>query len=135
MRSRLIDRRAQAAKHAVGAARAPRLQLFRNDHRAVLQLDGFRKFRENPLKFRIRTLGLLLGSAVACPIGICDCGKYMAGSGTGVARADLCGRGAMPLYVTASERRVVILRVFTKKTRRTPRREIELARRRAEEVT
>jgi phage-related protein len=41
----------------------------------------------------------------------------------------------MPLYVTASERRVVILRVFTKKTRRTPRREIELARRRAEEVT
>jgi len=39
------------------------------------------------------------------------------------------------LYVTASERRVVILRVFTKKTRRTPRREIELARRRAEEVT
>jgi len=95
----------------------------------------FSQIRENPLKFRIRTLGLLLGSAVAYPIGICDCGKYMAGSGTGVARADLCGRGAMPLYVTASERRVVILRVFTKKTRRTPRREIELARRRAEEVT
>jgi len=42
---------------------------------------------------------------------------------------------ARALYVTASERRVVILRVFTKKTRRTPRREIELARRRAEEVT
>ena len=40
---------------------------------------------------------------------------------------------ARALYVTASERRVVILRVFTKKTRRTPRREIELARRRAEE--
>jgi hypothetical protein len=95
----------------------------------------FSQIRENPLKFRIRTLGLLLGSAVAYPIGICDCGKYMAGSGTGVPRADLCGRGAMPLYVTASERRVVILRVFTKKTRRTPRREIELARRRAEEVT
>ena len=42
---------------------------------------------------------------------------------------------ARALYVTASERRVVILRVFTKKTRRTPRREIELSRRRAEEVT
>ena len=42
---------------------------------------------------------------------------------------------ARALYVTASERRVLILRVFTKKTRRTPRREIELARRRAEEVT
>jgi phage-related protein len=42
---------------------------------------------------------------------------------------------ARALYVTATGRRVVILRVFTKKTQRTPRREIELARRRAEEVT
>ncbi len=42
---------------------------------------------------------------------------------------------ARALYVTASDRRLVILRVFTKKTQRTPRREIELARRRAEEVT
>ena len=115
MRSRLIDRRAQAAKHAVGAARASRLQVVRNEHRAVLQFDDFRKFRENPLKFGIRGLGLLLGCAVACPIGICDCGKYMAGSGTGVARADLCGRGAMPLYVTASERQVVILRSSRKR--------------------
>jgi phage-related protein len=41
---------------------------------------------------------------------------------------------ARALYVTATGRRVVILRVFTKKTRKTPRREIELARRRAEEV-
>jgi phage-related protein len=39
------------------------------------------------------------------------------------------------LYVTATGRRVVILRVFTKKTPKTPRREIELARRRAEEMT
>jgi len=30
---------------------------------------------------------------------------------------------------------VVILRVFTKKTQKTPRREIELARQRAKEVT
>jgi len=44
-------------------------------------------------------------------------------------------RIARALYVTATGRRVVILRVFTKKTQRTPRREIELARRRAEEVT
>jgi phage-related protein len=44
-------------------------------------------------------------------------------------------RIARALHVTATGRRVVILRVFTKKTQRTPRREIELARRRAEEVT
>jgi phage-related protein len=42
---------------------------------------------------------------------------------------------ARALYVTATGRRVVILRVFTKKTQKTPRREIELARRRAKEVT
>jgi phage-related protein len=42
---------------------------------------------------------------------------------------------ARALYVTATGRRVVILRVFTKKTQKTPRREIELARRRAEGVT
>jgi phage-related protein len=41
---------------------------------------------------------------------------------------------ARALYVTATGRRVVILRVFTKKTQKTPRREIDLARRRAEEV-
>jgi phage-related protein len=42
---------------------------------------------------------------------------------------------ARALYITTTGRRVVILRVFTKKTQKTPRREIELARRRAEEVT
>ena len=49
----------------------------------------------------------------------------------------LRGRGgiARALYVTAIGRRVVILRVFTKKTQKTPRREIELARQRAKEVT
>lgn len=39
------------------------------------------------------------------------------------------------LYVTATGRRAVILRVFEKKTQKTPRREIELARQRAKEVT
>ena len=41
----------------------------------------------------------------------------------------LRGRGgiARSLYVTASGRRVVILRTFVKKTQKTPRREIELA--------
>jgi phage-related protein len=39
------------------------------------------------------------------------------------------------LYVTASGRRVVILRTFVKKMQKTPRREVELARRRAKEVT
>jgi len=42
---------------------------------------------------------------------------------------------ARALYVTAIGRRVVILRVFVKKTQKTPRREIELARQRAKEVT
>src|SRR5580700_5401780 len=42
---------------------------------------------------------------------------------------------ARALYVTASGRRVVILRTFVKKTQKTPRREIELGRRRAMEVT
>jgi phage-related protein len=42
---------------------------------------------------------------------------------------------ARSLYVTASGRRVVILRTFVNKTQKTPRREIELARRRAKEVT
>ena len=42
---------------------------------------------------------------------------------------------ARAIYVTASGHRVVILRVFTKKTQKTPRREIELARQRAKEVT
>jgi phage-related protein len=37
--------------------------------------------------------------------------------------------------VTATGRRVVILRVFVKKTQKTPRREIELARQRAKELT
>ena len=41
---------------------------------------------------------------------------------------------ARALYVVAKDRRVVVVRAFVKKTRRTPRREIELALRRAGEV-
>lgn len=41
---------------------------------------------------------------------------------------------ARAVYVTAAERRVVIVRVFTKKTQKTPRSEIELALKRAKEV-
>jgi|SRR5579872_468661 len=41
---------------------------------------------------------------------------------------------ARALYVTASGQRVVILRVFAKKTQKTPSREIELARRRAQVI-
>ena len=49
----------------------------------------------------------------------------------------LGGRGtiARALYVTATGRRVVVVRAFVKKTRRTPRRQIEVALRRAREVT
>lgn len=41
---------------------------------------------------------------------------------------------ARAVYVTATGRRVVIVRAFTKKTQKTPRREIELALKRAKEV-
>jgi phage-related protein len=39
------------------------------------------------------------------------------------------------IYVTTAGRRVVILRVFVKKTQKTPARELELARQRARDVT
>jgi len=39
------------------------------------------------------------------------------------------------IYVTASGRRVIVLRVFVKKTQKTPPREIRLARQRAKEIT
>lgn len=42
---------------------------------------------------------------------------------------------ARAIYVTAIERRVVVLRVFTKKTEKTPRAEIEVALKRSREVT
>ena len=41
---------------------------------------------------------------------------------------------ARALYVTARPQRVVIVRVFVKKTEKTPRREIERALRRSQEV-
>ena len=39
------------------------------------------------------------------------------------------------IYVTASGRRVVVVRAFIKKTQKTPKRELELARERAREIT
>jgi len=41
---------------------------------------------------------------------------------------------ARAIYVTASGRRVVIVRIFVKKTQKTPQHELELARKRAKEV-
>ena len=41
---------------------------------------------------------------------------------------------ARALYVTATGRRIVVLRVFVKKSQKTPQREIELARRRAKDI-
>ena len=38
------------------------------------------------------------------------------------------------IYITASGRRVVVVRVFVKKTQKTPRREIDLALERAKEI-
>jgi phage-related protein len=42
---------------------------------------------------------------------------------------------ARAIYVTAAGQRVVIVRVFVKKTQKTPPRELEKARQRAKEVT
>ena len=42
---------------------------------------------------------------------------------------------ARALYVTRSGKRLIVVRIFIKKTEKTPRREIELALQRAEEVT
>ena len=41
---------------------------------------------------------------------------------------------ARAIYVTAAMRRVVVLRVFIKKTQKTPARELNIARERAKEV-
>ena len=38
------------------------------------------------------------------------------------------------IYVTATGQRVVVVRVFVKKTRKTPKREIDLALKRAKEM-
>jgi phage-related protein len=38
------------------------------------------------------------------------------------------------VYITAKGRRLVVVRVFVKKTQKTPRREIEIALQRAQEV-
>lgn len=43
-------------------------------------------------------------------------------------------RIARALYITATGRRVVVVRVFVKKTQKTPRREIDIALERAKEV-
>lgn len=42
---------------------------------------------------------------------------------------------ARAIYVTATGKRIVVLRAFRKKTQKTPRGEIELALRRAKEIT
>jgi len=41
---------------------------------------------------------------------------------------------ARAIYVTATGRRVVIVRIFVKKTQKTPQRELELSRQRAKEI-
>jgi phage-related protein len=41
---------------------------------------------------------------------------------------------ARAIYVTATGRRVVVVRAFVKKTQKTPRHELEIARQRAKEV-
>ena len=51
---------------------------------------------------------------------------------------EMCMKGkdgiSRAIYVTATGQRVVVVRVFVKKTRKTPKREIDLALKRAKEV-
>jgi phage-related protein len=42
---------------------------------------------------------------------------------------------ARAIYVTTTGRAVVVVRVFVKKTQKTPQRELEIARQRAKEIT
>ena len=51
-----------------------------------------------------------------------------------IQRRDRMQPRTIMVYVTATGRRVVVVHVFTKKTQKTPRREIETALRRAQEV-
>lgn len=41
---------------------------------------------------------------------------------------------ARAIYVTAAGKRVIVVRVFVKKTEKTPRHELELAQKRAKEI-
>lgn len=41
---------------------------------------------------------------------------------------------ARAIYVTAAGQRIIVLRTFVKKTEKTPKRELDLARERAKEV-
>jgi len=41
---------------------------------------------------------------------------------------------ARAIYVAAANQRVVVLRIFVKKSRKTPKRELELARQRVKEI-
>ena len=50
-------------------------------------------------------------------------------------RVKVEGGIARGIYVTVAEKRVVILHVFAKKSRRTPRRVLETARKRMQQVT
>src|SRR5262245_26591759 len=61
-----------------------------------------------------------------------DCVKHLEGK---LWELRITGRDGISraIYVTAGGRRVVIVRVFIKKTQRTPPRELELARERAKE--
>ncbi len=61
---------------------------------------------------------------------------YVKSLGDGLWEIRMKGRDgiARAIYVTARERRVVVLRVFRKKTQKTPRREIAIALERAREI-
>ena len=62
-----------------------------------------------------------------------DCVKHLEGK---LWELRVTGRDGISraIYLTAGGQRVVILRTFRKKTQKTPRREIEIARQRAKEV-
>lgn len=87
-----------------------------------------------PPEFQGKLLRMIDAVQVLGPMGLPrDWSKSL---GDGLWELRLQGRDgiARAIYVTATGRRVVIVRVFVKKTQKTPGHEMELARRRAKEV-
>lgn len=87
-----------------------------------------------PPEFQGKLLRMIDAVQVLGPMGLPrDWSKSL---GDGLWELRLQGRDgiARAIYVTATGRRVVIVRVFVKKTQKTPGHEMELARRRAKEI-
>jgi phage-related protein len=87
-----------------------------------------------PPEFQGKLLRMIEAVQVLGPMGLPrDWSKSL---GDGLWELRLQGRDgiARAIYVTAAGRRIVIVRVFVKKTQKTPGHDLELARKRAKEI-